>query len=816
MHDLRFSLRSLLHNPAFTVVAVITLALGIGANVAVFSVVHSVLLRPLPFDDPDRLVHLWSSRETMPKGPVSPPDVAAFREHATLFDGIAARFSGFDATLTGGEVPQHVRVEPLTHNYFSVLGVEPAIGRGFLPRDAAPRPPREPGDTLPPPPPAVVISHGLWQRAFGEDPQILERTIELNGRPVNVIGVMPRGFRILAETEVARTAEADMWNSIRSTLDRRNPTSRNMRAIGRLRAGVSLAQAQGEMDALMAGRREQVEYYEQWGIRGLVVPMHADIVGHVRPILMVLLGAVGFLLLLVCSNVANLLVVRAHGRSGEMAVRAAMGCGRGRLVRQLLTESLVLAVAGGVAGLGVGWMGIRLLLALRPADLPGVEAVGINLLVLVFALALSTLAAVLFGLLPAAQARRLNVTQALKDQSAAVGGGGSRTVLNALVVAEVAVSLVLLLGAGLMVRSFAELQRTDPGFDPDGVLTFAIGVYGGEYRSRDVLTGFFRELEERIEALPGVHSAGSNYILPLSGGLWTVAYAYDEDTEAQWPAAVANNRIVTRGYFQAMGIRLMAGRDFSEIEMTDRSAVAIVDEKLAQQAWPNQNPIGRTVTVERGRERSKLEVVGVVGHVREKALNAEGRAMVYWPYGSRNFSPMKIAVRTAGDPSRLTPLVRDIVRTLDPGLAPYQFTTMQERVDEALAPSRFLMVLMSVFSGLAVIVASVGLYGVIAYAVRQRTGEIGVRMAFGAQRAGILRLVVGHGVKLVGLGLALGIVTAVVLARFIGSVLYGVTPTDPGTIGTAALILAILAVAACYIPALRASRIDPIVALRTE
>lgn len=612
LYDLRFSLRSLRKNPAFTSVALITIALGIGANVAIFSVVHSVLLRPLPYDEPDQLVHLWSSRQAMSKGPLSPPDIAEFREHATLFEGIVARFGGFALTLTGGEVPQHVRVEPLTHDFFSVLGVEPTIGRGFLPRDAAPPAPREPGDTLPPPPPlAVVISHGLWQRAFGEDSQILERTIELSGRPADVIGVMPRGFRIIRDAQVARTADADLWIAIPSNLSQRSPTNRNMRAVGRLLPGVSLAQAQAEMDALMSGRREQVDEYRSLDIQIVVVPMHADVVGHVRPALMVLLGAVGCLLLLVCANVANLLLVRARSRSGEMAVRAALGCGRGRLVRQLLTESFVLSLAGGVAGLGLGWLGIRLLLALRPAELPGVEGIGINLPVLLFTLGLSTLAAVLFGLMPAIQMGGVNVTQALKAQSWAAGGGRSRQVMNALVVVEVALSLVLMLGAGLMLRSFSELRRTDPGFEPDGVLTFAVGVYGRQYRDRDVLTGFFREMEERIEALPGVRSAGSNYMLPLSGGLWTEAYAYDDDTKTRWPAETANNRIVTRGYFQAMGTRLLAGRDFSELEMTERATVAIVDEKLARKAWPEQNPIGRTLTVATFSTRTDLEVVGV-------------------------------------------------------------------------------------------------------------------------------------------------------------------------------------------------------------
>jgi putative ABC transport system permease protein len=814
LHDLRFSLRSLKNSPGFTIVVLLTLGLGIGANVAIFSVVNSVLLRPLPYHEPDRLVHLWTSSPLTPKGPVSAPDVAAFRQHASLFDGIAARFGGWNATLTGIDTPQHVRVGIITHDFFSLLGVAPLIGRGFLPEDGE-RAHTEEADSVQPPP-AVVLSYGLWQRVFGEDPRVLDRTIEISGWPARIVGVMPRGFRIVRDAQVARTSDADLWMAIEWDLSQGNAVQRNMRAVGRLRPAVDRAQAQAEIDALMAARREAVDEYRAQDMQGLVIPMHEDVVGHIRPALIVLLGAVAFLLLLVCANVANLLLVRGRGRRGEVAVRAALGCGRGGLMRQVLVESVILSLAGGLAGLGIGWVGIQLLLALRPSELPSADGIGVSGAVLLFAFLLSLITAVLFGLLPAIQTGRLNLTEALKHQSRGTAGGHRRGLLNGLVVVEVGLSLVLLLGAGLMLRSFSALQETNPGFDPDGVLTFAVNLYGPQYRPEEARIGFFREMQERVGALPGVKAVGSNYMLPLAGGLWTGAYAYDEETEARWPSETANVRIVTPGYFRAMGTRLLAGRDFTEQEMAEPLPVMIVDEKLALRAWPGQDPIGRTITVEDFGKRTKLEVVGVVEHVRVQDLDADGEETVYWSFGSRPFNQMKVAVRASGDPSRLMALIREEIRLMNPALALYQVSTMREIVDEMMAPTRFLVVLMGVFGGLAMTVAAVGLYGVIAYAVRQRTSEIGVRVAFGAEKRRILSLVVGQGLRLTLLGLVLGMGGAAIMSRFIGSVLYGVSATDPKTMGTVAVILAVVAAAACYVPARRASLIDPIVALRNE
>jgi len=814
IHDLRFALRSLRRRPVFTAMATATIALGIGASVAIFSVVHAVLLRPLPYEDPDRVVHIMNRSNTAGRLLVAFRDVVDYQEQATLFEDIGARTAiPFDATLTGGEDPVHIRAVQVTNNLFTVLGFEPVLGRTFLPEDATIPGAESENDSVPPTPPGVMLSHGLWLRASGGDPDIIGRNIEINGMSGRVVGVMPRDFAILPYSERAGEAPADLWLPFFFDFRDMERRGRSLVVYGRLKPGVTVEQAQAQMDAISGRLQEEEVAYRNENIQVQVLPVHHDVVKGVQPALLVLTGAVAFLLLLACANVANLLLVRGRGKLNELSTRAAMGCGRRRLASQALSESLVLALGGGLGGVALSWVAIQVLLSLKPANVPRLEGVSLSGTVLAFSVGASLLAAVLVGLLPAIGASRINVIEGLKDQArGSMGTKGSR-LLEALVVVEVAVSMALLVGGGLMIRTFTGLQRVRPGFDPQGVLTFTVNVYGERYRQSGAWQAFIETLTDRLRGLPGVEQVGGVSQVPLSGKIWNGPYAWDEDSESQWPAARAAYRTISGDYFQAMGTRLLAGRTFSEgdtWEYEQHTSPVIVDEKLARETWPNEDPIGKSFIAMRSRER--VEVVGVAEYIRYRRLDREGYGTIYFP------QPVvpNLVIRASGDLAALTSAVRREVIALDPTLSIYNVATLAGLVDDQLAPTRFTLFLMSVFAGVALVLATVGLYGVISYAVRQRTAEIGIRMTFGADKGHILQLVVGRGALLTVLGVVAGVAAVLALSRFMSSLLYGVSTNDPTTLVVVAVLLSIVGLVASYVPARRATRIDPVAALRTE
>ncbi|MDP2469727.1 MAG: ABC transporter permease [Candidatus Palauibacterales bacterium] len=825
--DMRFGLRSLLKHPGHTAVVVLTLALGIGANTAIFSVIHAVLLRPLPYADPDRLVLLRHRIEATEfyDGPMPPADVMDIRDHTDVFEGVAATDRTFEQNLTGDGDPIEVRVAGVTANFFDVLGVQAAVGRTFVPEDEEPFPPDAFAPGAPPPVNNVVISHGLWMRRFGGSPEVIGSTLRINDFANTVVGVMPAGFELLMPANAGMPSGIDVWNPTRFDYRQQPRTSANAnrRVIARLKPGVTLAQAQLQVDKVAAWQRDRFEYNRDGEIYIDVKPMHADIVGHARTILLALFGAVAFVLLIACANVANLLLVQAAAREKEMAIRAALGGSRGRIVRQLLTESILLAVVGGLAGLLLARWGVDLLLALRPANLPRVSEVGIGGPVLLFTLGASLFAAVIFGLVPALQASKPDLNDCLKDRGTVSPDVRRRRLRSVLVVAEVALSMVLLIGAGLMFRSFLALQHQDLGFEPKGVVTFRIAMPGlrSEYGSPDDRALFVSELEQRLEALPGVKRAGAVQVLPLSGRFWTSPYSVKNADVEDWGVLEADYRFATPGYFSALGLRLLDGRFHNQRENDDASEVVIVDRALAARAWPGEDPIGRYLQTVvspfdgTGPQQRWVKVVGVVENVRSQDPRVAGRETIYFPYRLQGaFFNVTMAVRTEKDPATLVPAIRAVVAGLDPEMPVAAVTTMDEYVRLAKGPTRFAMILIGIFAGVALVLASVGLYGVISSLVRQRTHEIGVYMAFGAESPHILRMVVRRGIALAVAGVAVGLVVSLALTRAVASLLTGVTATDPATFLAVGILLTVVTLLASYIPAHRAVRVDPMEALR--
>ncbi len=797
-HDLRFCVRCLKKHLGLVALVLFTITLGTGTAVGIYSVVHAVLIRPLPFHEPERLVHIWSAHRALAKAPLSPPNVADMTRELTLFEGVGARFAQMDVTLTGGDQPVHLRGQFITWDLFDLLGVRPAVGRTFAPEDAAPPPEPEEGDTTSAAPTALLISHGLWQRNFGSDPNVVGRTVYMNGWPCELVGVMPERFQIFRETSWGRPEESDVWSPIRWDLSEGNRFSRNLRVVGRLKPGVSVAQAQAELDAFYTRLREQYARLEEIGLRVSVRGMQDDVVEHVRPSLVMVFGGVMFLLLLACANVASLLLVRARGMAGDMAVHAALGCGRGRLVRQVLLESLLLSVSGSILGLILGYLGVRLFLGLQPPSALRLETVSLNLPVLAFALALAVVVGLVFGLLPALRAGRVDLMGSLKSEVAGAGGGRRSGALKALVVAEVALSLILLLGAALMTRSVMEVQRSRPGFDRSGVLTVAVNLYGERYFPQGASIELFQELERRISALPGVLSVGTISMLPLSGRNYYSGWGLGTEDDPQFTGQSAHRQIVSGNLFQALGTRLLAGRSFTDQEMSEEGSSMMVGEGLARISWPGEDPIG------------------VVEDVRFKDVRSDEAPAMYFPMGSQPSWAQSVVVRTSSDPGMLAGPIREIVRDLDPGLAPHSFRTMEDLVQRSLASSRFVLALMVLFAGIAVVLASVGLYGVLSYILKQRTAEIGIRMAFGAEESRILRMMMGQGAVLAAGGIAAGVLGALAVSRFARSLVYGVTAADAQTFTTASAGLAVVTLVACYVAARRATHVDPVEALRAE
>ncbi len=724
--DVRYALRGFVQRPGYTAVLIVTLALGIGSNVAIFSVANAVLFRPLPFRNPEELVLVWNrlANSNVERALVSGPDFIDYPQHTTTFDDLAAAVANL-GTLTGGGRGEQVLVGWVTVNFLEVLGVGPMIGRNF---DADDAPPidleafADPNATLPPG--ALILSHGLWQRRFGSDPNVLGQSLQMDGQESIVVGVMPPGFRIYLPPDAGMPTDIDAWRAAPENMitfaDRTTPF---FTVVGRLNPGVTVPQAQAEMDRLATTLREEHPLHAQAGMHITVASMHEDVVAHMRPLLMALLVAAGFVLLIACANVANLLLVRAASREREIAVRAALGGGRGRIIRQMLTESGVLSVTGGALGVLLAWWGTRVLIAMRPENLPRLESIDVDWTVLAFTAGATVVAALLFGMAPALKSASPDLADALRERGSGSASGGNK-LRTALVVAEVALSLVLLVGAGLMLRSFAKLRQVEPGFDPERVLTFTVPLPLFKYTIPDARADFYEQLQQRIEGLPAVQHVGGVAPLALAGGDQYLVYSYGtaDASEEEWNQTKADYKTVLPGYLAAMDARLVAGR-FMELadHRQDAARVVMIDEKLASRAWPDQEAVGRQIDVsvfvfdaEGLRvERTPAEVIGVIGNIRAESLTEDGRETVYYPFRWLPFIPLSMTVRAGGDPLTLVPAISRELEAMDPEVPMADIQMMDEYISAAVAPTRFTFAIISVFAALARLLASIGLYGVI-------------------------------------------------------------------------------------------------------
>ncbi len=812
--DIRYAIRGLRRDPSFAIVAVLTLALGIGANTTMFSLVHGVLLRPLPYEEPDRLVNIWVDlgvgNQSLPA--VHPGDWRDYRERAERFEDFAAASGGTFRTgagiLTGDGKPQQVDVSVVSANFFPLLGVDPVLGRHFTEDD------EQIGGSE-----AVLITHRLWSRRFGADPSLVGSTIVMDGVGTTVVGVLPPGFKLHLPSEAFLVKDSEMYKPLRIDWDNLPPRNfTSFTVFGRLKDGVTIAQAQDEMSRIQRELRSEYPVHESSDMRIRVIPLHDDIVKHSRGGLVTLLGAVGFVLLIACANVGHLILARGMAREREFALRASVGAGPRRLVRQLLTEAVALAALGGILGVAFAQWGIALLVALQPANLPRLEGVAVDGTVLGFAAAATLLTAILFGLYPAVRAARSELFNSLRVGSRMTASRGQLRLRSTLIVGEVALSLVLLIGTGLMLRSFLALQEVRPGFEAEGVMTFQLTLPRAKYENARARADFFQQLRENLAGLPGVQTVGTISQLPLTGTGPLFPYAYDEETATNWESATADLRGASPEYFEAVGTRLLAGRTFSYSDGgPDGSPVIIIDEMLAGIAWPGESAVGKQLqTQPNGSQNPYAEVIGVVEHVRMHDLTRNVRAQTYFPM--TQFAPFQayLAVRSTVDPAAISNMIIDQIEAMDPDLPVTDIRPMDTYIADGMAQSRFSLLIMSLFAVMALTLTAVGIYGVIGYSVSQQTKEIGIRMALGEGPARIRNVVVVNGLKLIVASLVLGLITAAALSRVLSNLLYAVSATDPLTFAVISAVLVLVAVAASYLPAVRATRIDPLKALRME
>lgn len=807
--DLKYTLRQLVRRPGFAVVLVVTLALGIGANTAVFSVVDGVLLRPLPYPQPDRLAMVWTQFPSMDlmEFPASWPEYEDYRSQSRSWEELGL-WGRTQRTITGSDNPERLDVVYCSWTLFPVLGVDAALGRVFGEEEDVAG-----SDDV------VVLSHGLWERRFGADPSIVGGTVELDGRAIRVLGVMPAGFGF-------PDRDTEAWIPV--GIDPADPPGRASHfayLIGRLRSGVTLEQASGELSGLEDRWQADESIGHSWNHEGhpaFIRPLHEQVVGDVRASLVVMLGAVGIVLLIACANVANLLLVRGEGRQREVSIRAAMGAGRGRIVRQLLTESVIVAVLGGAAGLLLARLGLSALLALAPPDLPRTDAIGLNGTVLAFSAGVALFSGLLFGLAPALQTLRMDVQGRLREEGrGGTAGRGRFRHRQVLVVSQTALAVVLLIAAGLLVQSFWRLRNVDPGFHAEHVLAVSVSLPSANYPEAADVTGFYRDLTPRLAALPGVQGFGMVRTAPLQGSLPPNDIEFENRARSDDdPPMNADVQVVSAGYFDAMGIPVLEGRVFDGTDDAQSEAVAVVDEELARRFFTDpSDAIGERIRQPGDNEFARI--VGIVGAVRQLGLDEEPRAQLYLLHAQspRTWGPiraMTLLVRAGVDPLGLVGAVRSEVRAIDPNLPVYRVTTMERAIAESTASQRFTMFLQLVFAGVALLLAAVGIYGVLAYSVAQRTREIGIRMALGAERASILNLVVRQGMGLVVGALLLGLLVALATGQVMSSLLFGVSPHDPLTYGAVSGALLLVAFVACWIPARRASAVSPQEALRFD
>jgi putative ABC transport system permease protein len=803
LHDLRYAARLQRKNPGFTIIAVIALALGIGANTAIFSVVNTVLLRPLPYKDPERLVMVWedATKHGYPRDTPAAANFVDWRDQSQVFEGMAA-IADTSFNLTGSGEPERLEGRRVSANMFPLLGVEPQIGRVFTAAEDQPGAQR-----------VVLLSHALWQRRFGGDPGIVGQSLTLNGETYVVVGVMPARFKFPSSDDQA-------WVPIAFTQEEAgNRNTHYLEVLARLKSGVSLSQAQSEMSTIAA--RLQQQYPQQNADLGAVVqPLHEHLVGDIKPALLVLLGAVGLVLLIACANVANLLLARAAVRQKEIAVRVALGARRWRLIRQFLTESVLLSTLGGLVGLAIAYGGMVLLKAFIPENISQARAISIDLKVLSFTLLVSVATGLIFGLTPAIQAARFNQIETLKEggRDAATGGGGKR-LRGLLVMAEVAISLVLLIGAGLLINSFLRLRNVDPGFRAENLLTMKIVLPEPKYEEMERRSAFYTELIQRVQSLAGVRSAALTTNLPLYRQGNSIGINI-EGRPAPPPGQelIVVTRIISPGYFDTMSIPLLRGRQLTDQDTETTPNVVVISETMARRFWPGEDAVGRRIAV--GRIRSPadwVQVIGVAKDVRQFELNAEPKPQMYLTHRQFGFFDLRdLVVKTDVDPASLAATVRKAVWEIDKDQPVSNIQTMEQILADSIARQRFSMMLLAIFAAVALVLAAVGIYGVMSYSVAQRTHEIGIRMALGAQTGAVLKLAVGYGMKLVMAGIVIGLIAAFALTRVMSTLLFGVTATDPTTFALISLLLIAVAVLASYLPARRATRVNPIIALRYE
>jgi putative ABC transport system permease protein len=802
--DLRYGLRMLWRKPGFTVVAIVALALGIGANTAIFSVIYTVLLSPLPYKNAERLVWIWETNpgSDIKTEPASLPNYNDWKTQGQSFESMAA-FIGSSLTFTSEGEPERIPCAYTSANFFSVLGVEPALGRSFTEEENTIGKNR-----------VVILSQSLWQRRFGADPSIVGQKITLSGVPFTVVGVLPRGFKNPTPNQ---SKPAELWTPLAYDFERMARRSDFLNVVARLKQGVGPQQAQAEMNTITS-RLSQQYPDSNTGWSTIVLPLHERMTGDVRTALWLLMGVVGFLLLIACANVANLLLARSTARQQEIAIRRALGAGRLRLVRQFLTESVLLSLIGGLLGSLVAMWGVDILVALSPGNIPRLDEVGLNWKVLAFTLSISLGTGVIFGLLPALHATSPNLTEMLKEggRSSTEGIRGSR-LRSFLVVSEIAIALVLLVGAGLMVKSFARLQDVDPGFRPERILTMDLSLPGAKYKEDAQVSAFYDQLGARVAGLPGVESVGAVSTLPLSGGGDIITFAVEGRPDSPpGQSDDAEYRVVTPGYFPTMGVPVVRGEGFTERHNASGPAAMVINETFARRYFPGQDPIGHRLNIGDPESSPWRMIVGIVKDVRHDGLDTEPYPQMYTPLAQVPRRAMTLVARTSAAPLSLVPNVRQELSSLDKDQPLYNVRTMEQVLAQSIARQRFQMLLIAIFASVGLILASVGIYGVISYSVTQRTHEIGIRMALGAQAKDVLRMILGQGMILALVGVGVGVAAALLLTRVMASLLYGVTATDPLTFIGVSVLLTLVALAACYIPARRAMKVDPMEALRYE
>jgi predicted permease len=806
--DLKYAVRMMAVRPAFTAVAILSLALGIGANAAIFSVINSLLLKSLPYADADRLVLIWGTEaEGGPtrsvRNQVSATDIADCRANNSVFEDVTT-YGNWSATFTGGGEPERVNGMQVGDGYFSIMRGTPLLGRVFTPDEQI-----EGKDQV------LVIGYGLWQRKFAGDPSVVGRNVTLGGRPYTVVGVMPQSFAPLPPSLVDFRAE--FYRPVAEKYDDQDRSSRHLRAIGRLKAGVTLEQAQSEMSIIAARfEKDHPTTNTDYGLR--VVTLGEDTVGGLRLSLLIMAAAVAFVLLIACANVANMLLARAADRQKEIAIRAALGAGRWRVARQFSTESSLLAMVGGAFGLGLAWWGTRLIEGLGSQAFPQVQRVTLDGRVAAFTAGISLLTGIIFGLAPALGASRFDLNGVLKEAGRGVGTAGQNPLRSALIMAEVAMALVLLTSAGLLIKSLVRLRNVDPGFNSEKLLTMDISLPSSRFPDGSSQSAFFHRLVERLESAPGVESAGFVSILPLGKDFDGRGLAIEDHPKPRGQELSADMYVVTSGYLKAVGIRLLRGRMLEEQDSQNSPLRALINETMARELWPAQDPLGRRIRLP-GREGEAppwRSIVGVVADVKQYGLDKQDNMQFYLPEDQFPFQSGSLVVHAKTDPAALTATVRGEVHALDPDLAIYDVATMDQLLSDSMSLRRFSMILLGIFAAVALTLAAIGIYSVISYSVTQRTHEIGVRMALGAGSGDVLKLVMADGMLTAGIGAAVGLLGSVFLTRFIASLLFGVSPTDPATYAAIIGLLFSVALLACYVPARRATGTDPMVALRYE